>query len=97
MKRHIIIYLIAIFPLIGFAQKRQIAKARDLVQAGKDLEKVEKSMRELLSDSNNMYNTKVWIVLCESLMKQYEKGNEKLYLKQKLSLIHISEPTRRSV
>lgn len=95
MKRHIIIYLIAIFPLIGFAQKRQIAKARDLVQAGKDLEKVEKSMRELLSDSNNMYNTKVWIVLCESLMKQYEKGNEKLYLKQKYDTIEFFSLVKR--
>ena len=52
-------------------------------------------MRRLLEDSANQRNTKIWDVLFESLRKQYQVGNEKLYLKQKydtvslLSLIHI--------
>ena len=40
-------------PLLVFAQKKQIATARDLLKAGKELNKAEKSMRTLLEDSAN--------------------------------------------
>ena len=82
-------------PLLVFAQKKQIATARDLLKAGKELNKAEKSMRTLLEDSANRTNTKIWVVLCDVLIKQYEQGNEKLYLKQKYDTAAFFSVTKR--
>lgn len=65
------------------AQKKEISSAQDRVKAGKELDKVEQSMTKLLQDSANRHNEKIWELLFESLQKQYQQGNEKLYLKQK--------------
>lgn len=65
------------------AQKKEIMAAKDQVKAGKDLDKAEASMRKLLKDSANHYNKKIWSILFESVRKQYEQGNEQLFLKQK--------------
>lgn len=76
-----------------FSQKKEISAARDWVKKGKNLEKAEESMQNLLKDSANRRNTKIWDVLFESLRKQYDLGNERLYLRQKydtLSLFNIA-------
>ncbi len=65
------------------AQKKEIAAARDQVKAGKDLNKAQASMEKLLKDSANLGNKKIWVTLFDAVRKQYEQGNEKLYLKQK--------------
>lgn len=65
------------------AQKKEIAAAQELLKQGKDFAKVEQSMTTLLKDSSNRQNEKIWSLLFESLRKQYDQGNEKLYLKQK--------------
>ncbi len=67
-------------PVLG--QKKEIIAAKDLVKAGKNLDQAEASMRKLLTDSANRSNKKIWSILFESVRKQYEQGNEKLYLKQ---------------
>lgn len=95
MKRYIILYLMCAFALLGWAQRKQISAAQDLVKAGKDLPKAEKSMRELLSDTTHQYNMKAWVVLCDAMMKQYEQGNEKLYLKQKYDTASFFSLTKR--
>lgn len=64
------------------AQKKEIAAAKDLVKAGKNLEQAQGSMQKLLADSANHKNKKIWVVLYDAIKKQYEQGNEKLYLKQ---------------
>lgn len=66
-----------------WAQKKEMATARDLVKAGKDLDKAQKSMEKLLADSANRDNKKIWAIRYDAVRKQYEQGNEKLYLKQK--------------
>lgn len=95
MKRNTVIFLLSVIPLVLFAQKKQIMIARDLVKSGKHLEKAEKSMRIVLEDSVNRHNKKAWIVLCEALTKQYEDGNEKLYLKQKYDTAYLFSITQR--
>ena len=72
--------LMAPAPMLG--QKKEILAAKDLVKAGKNLDQAESSMRKLLTDSTNRSNKKIWGILFESVRKQYEQGNEKLYLKQ---------------
>ncbi len=67
----------------AYAQKKDIATAQDQVKQGKNLDKAEQSMMKLLSDSANRRKEKIWSILFDALHKQYEQGNEKLYLKQK--------------
>lgn len=83
MKRIVtsIILILSFIPI--FAQKKEINAAIDNLKANKDLEKVEVSMMTLLKDSSNISNEKIWNLLFESLKKQYQVGNEKLYLRQK--------------
>ena len=90
-----LLYILMCCPLLVFAQKKQIATARDLLKADKELNKAEKSMRTLLEDSANRTNTKIWVVLCDVLIKQYEQGNEKLYLKQKYDTAAFFSVTKR--
>ena len=82
--RRIILFLCLglLFPTCLSAQKKVIAQARTYVKSGKELAKAEKMMSELLADSANRGNEKIWLTLFEAVRKQYEQGNEKLYLKQ---------------
>jgi hypothetical protein len=83
MKRVIATYILVLSVVSMSAQKKEINTAIDNLKANKDLDKVESSMTTLLKDSSNIRNEKIWNLLFESLKKQYEAGNEKLYLKQK--------------
>jgi tetratricopeptide (TPR) repeat protein len=65
------------------AQKKDIATAQENVKKGTNLDKAEQTMVNLLKDSAQAQNVKVWSILFDALRKQYEQGNEKLYLKQK--------------
>lgn len=76
------ILLLVSLPTVVLAQKKEIAAARDQVKAGKDLDKAQASMKKLLVDSTNRDNKKIWLTLFDAVRKQYEQGNEKLYLKQ---------------
>jgi len=64
------------------AQKKELAAARANLKTGSNLAQTEESMRNLLKDSTNRKNHKIWLALGESIAKQYDEGNEKLYLKQ---------------
>ena len=70
------------FLLPIYAQKKELSQARDNIKKGTKLEEAEASMRKLLTDSANVYNTHIWQALFSSIKKQYDQGNEKLYLKQ---------------
>jgi len=69
-------------PLAATAQKKELAAARANLKAGSNLAQTEESMRTLLKDSTNRQNRKIWLTLGEAIQKQYDEGNEKLYLKQ---------------
>lgn len=72
-----------------YAQKKQISSAKENVKKGNNLENAEKSMVELLKDSANRQNTKIWTILFDALKKQYDQGNEKIYLKQKYDTANL--------
>ena len=95
MKKRLLLYILLFFPLFLFAQKKQIAAARDQIKTGKDLASAEQSMRALLKDSANRENTKIWLILCQSLERQYAKANEKIYLKQKSDTAEFFSVTKR--
>ena len=77
------------------AQKKELLAAKDQVKAGKDLEKAQASMEKLLKDSANRSNRKIWGVLFDAVRKQYEQGNEKLYLKQQYDTAKLFNLTRQ--
>lgn len=84
MKRTILValLLIILIPCLN-AQKKEIVQARAFIKSGKDFDKAEQLMSKLLNDSANRGNIKIHLVLTEAVRKQYEVGNEQLYLKQK--------------
>ena len=82
MKRFLIPLLLC-FPMILWGQKKTITQAKDYIKSGKNLNQAEKLLTDLLNDSSSRSNEKFWILLFEAQRKQYEQGNEKLYLKEK--------------
>lgn len=82
MKRFVYMAMLLLLSVPVVAQKKQISQAKTNIKNGTNLENTEKSMRQLLADSANSRNEKVWLLLFNSVRKQYEQGNEKLYLKQ---------------
>jgi hypothetical protein len=62
--------------------KKAIASARANIKKGSGLAEAEYSMRNLLKDSANLDNEKIWFTLFDAVKKQYEQLNENLYLKQ---------------
>ena len=48
--------------MLLYAQKKQLATARESLKTGKELVKAEKSMQNLLEDSVNRTNTKIWVM-----------------------------------
>ena len=78
-----LIILMTIIAVPAIAQKKQLSQARDILKKGKNVEQAEKLMTTLLKDSANLDNKRIYDVWLESVMKQYEQANEKLYLKQK--------------
>ena len=87
MKRLCFVFaLLLCFQVCAVAQKKVIDQARTLLKTGKEgeLTRAEKLMTDLLRDSANQGKVKIWLTLTEVVRKQYELGNEKLYLKQKI-------------
>lgn len=84
MKRFLTIALLLIImvPCLN-AQRKEIGQARTFIKSGKNLDKAEQLMRNLLKDSANRENVKIHVILCDALRKQYEERNMKMYLRQK--------------
>lgn len=84
MKRSFVLFVVGlVISVCACAQKKIISQAQTYIKSGSNLDKAESSMRELLKDSDNINNMKIWNTLTEAIRMQYEQGNEKLYLKQK--------------
>ena len=78
------------------AQKKAISQARTYIKSGKDLDKAERMMADLLkNDSANRKNDKIWLTWFDAVRKQYEQGNEKLYLKEKYDTASLFTTTRK--
>ena len=81
-------YLFAVMllvPCLLWAQKKEISQARAYIKSGKDYDKAEKLMTDLLKDDNsgNRQNEKIYDTWFKAVMGQYAQANEKIYLKQK--------------
>ncbi len=86
--------LIIIVPCLN-AQRKEIGQARTFIKSGKNFDRAEKLMRDLLRDSAHQENVKIHSILCDALRKQYEVGNMKMYLKQKMDTAELFHLTRK--
>lgn len=79
-------FFVIVFSLVSmtfaYAQKKEISQAKEWIKKGTNLAQAETSMQNLLKDSVNRNNEKIWLLLFDAVRKQYEQDNEKLYLKQ---------------
>ena len=64
------------------AQRRQIGDARTILQSGKNFDKAEEMMTNLLNDSANLENLRIYDVWLQAVEKQYGQLNEQMYKKQ---------------
>ena len=85
MKKHIAttLLLLMIMPCLTMAQKKELSQARTYIKSRKDYDKAEKLMTDLLKDSANRANEKIYVTWYDAVRGQYDAANEKLYLKQK--------------
>lgn len=88
-------FLVLMSPVAVSAQKKEIQTAKDQVKAGKNLDQAAASMKKLLADSANRTNRKIWTIYFDAVRKQYEQGNEKLYLKQKYDTAQLFNYTHQ--
>ena len=94
-KAFALMFLMLMSPMVASAQKKEIQTAKDQVKAGKNLDQAAASMKKLLADSANRTNRKIWTIYFDAVRKQYEQGNEKLYLKQKYDTAQLFNYTRQ--
>lgn len=95
--RRAIIICVALFALAltATAQRKEIDQARTCLKSGKDLDKAENTLQKLLSDSANRRNVKVYLLLYQIQKKQYEQGNDKLFLKERYDTAALFNVARR--
>ncbi len=65
------------------AQKKELAQARTYIKSGKDFDKAERLMTDLLKDEANRDNKKIYVTWYDAVKAQYAVENEKIYLHQK--------------
>lgn len=91
----LIIVVLLLTPCLR-AQKNELRQARSYIKSGKDYDKAEKLMTDLLSkDSTCRRNDKVYLMWYDAVVKQYEVANEKLYLKEKYDTAAFFSLTQR--
>ena len=82
--RKITIAFLVLTASMSFAQKKELSQARSYIKSGKDYDKAEKLMTDLIAkDSASRQNKKVYATWYESVLGQYQQINEKIYLQQK--------------
>lgn len=94
-RRYIVFILLSLSVSLAWSQKKELSQARTYIKSGKDLDKAEKLMVDLLKDPANRTNPKVYLTWYETVMMQYQLANEKLYLKQKYDTAAFFNLTRR--
>lgn len=77
------------------AMKKDIMQARTYLKAGNNLDKAEQMMKKHLADTANVRNERLWLIMFDAVKKQYDQGNEKLYLKQKYDTAALFNLTKK--
>lgn len=76
-------------------QRRQLQEARVIVKGNKGYDKAEKLMTDLLKDSSNLDNPRIYDMWLLAVEKQYGQLNERMYKKEVVDTTKFFELTRR--
>ena len=90
----ILLLLTMITPCL-WAQKKELSQARSYIKSGKDYDKAEKLMVDLLANPANRDNAKIYATWYDAISGQYAQANEKLYLKQAYDTAAFFNITKR--
>ena len=83
MKIRITLFLLLfVLPVALLAQKKEISQARTILKNGKNPEQAEQLMTNLLKDSANQNDKRIYALWFQAVAQQYDKANERLYLHQ---------------
>ena len=77
-----LLLLLSITPCL-MAQKKELSQARSYIKSG-NYDGADQLMMNLLKDTANRANEKVYLTLYDAVRGKYNQGNEKFYLKQSL-------------
>jgi len=92
----IIIIMILCFTVsAASAQRKQIGEARTILKSGKNYDKAEKLMTDLLKDSANRDYKRIYEIWLQSVQKQYDQANERFYMKQQQDTAQFFSIVRR--
>ena len=94
-RRMITIVAVCLWVLSASAQRKQIGDARTILKSGKDFAKAEQLMTDLLKDSANRDNKRIYEIWLQSVERQYAQVNEKFYMKQEQDTSHFYGLARR--
>jgi len=83
LKRFITITGVFLLALTVSAQKKELRQAEDILKSGKNFDKAEKLMTDLLKKPEHRENLKIYVMWYKTVLAQYNAANEKLYLKEK--------------
>ena len=61
--------------------RQELSQARSSIKSGR-YDDAERTLTNLLKDSTNRANKRIWLAYYDAVRGKYEQGNEKLYLKQ---------------
>jgi hypothetical protein len=78
-----LLLILMITPCLTWAQKKELSQARTYIKSGKDYDKAERLMTNLLANPKNKDNKKIYLMWYEAVRGQYDQANERLYLNQK--------------
>ena len=96
MKKYILFIIGGIMTsAICCAQRKQIGEARTILKSGKNFDQAEKLMTDLLKDSSNLENTRIYDIWLQAVEKQYLALNEKMYIKQKVDTTQFFNLAKR--
>ncbi|MBR0165301.1 MAG: hypothetical protein IJQ13_00265 [Prevotella sp.] len=96
MKGKLFLTTILLFSsLFATAQRRQLQEARVILKGDKDYDKAEKLMTNLLKDSANLSNTRIYDMWLQAVEKQYLQVNERMYKKEQVDTAGFFGLTRR--
>ena len=77
------------------AQRKQIGDAKTILKSGKNCEQAEKLMTDLLKDSANLQNKRIYDIWLQAVEKQYLAINEKMYIKQQVDTVKFFNLAKR--
>ena len=96
MNRFYFILLLSFFALASSASlKKDLAQVKASLKTGKELDKAERIMNDVLAQPDNRKEVKTWLLLFDVIKKKYDQGNERLYLQQSADTVTMYDLTKK--